>query len=221
MNREIYIEYEKILLGIRRNYNSFLFNQGPKKAHENACEIMRYAFYLLGWTPQDVNHFVDMKILKMMKTDILLKYIIFPEELSKKDDLFYLATILYPNEVRFSINDMIERVFKKVLNKSLYSFPKRYFMGENGYSRLCICFITFVRERCNFRCTREIYEYFSSQEGLKDLASCYLLKPCEELYETPVDLVHEALADSQKDDLAYSYCKFKYLYRKGLKRLPS
>lgn len=219
MSREVYSEYEKILLGTRCNYSSFLFNENPKKAHENACEIMRYGFYLLGWTPQDVSHFVDMKILKTLKMDVVLKYIIFPEELSKRDDLFYLATILYPEEIHFSVGDMIERVFKKVLNKSLYSFPKRYFMGESGYNRLCICFITYIREKGHFKNVREMYEHFSTQEGVRDLQACYLLRPCEELYETPVDLVHDALADEQKDYAAYSYCKFKYLYRKGLKHI--
>lgn len=215
--KELYAEYEKILLGKRRNYNSSLFDRGVKKNQENACEIMRYAFFLLDWTPQDVAHCTTFQILKLMKIDVLMKYIDFPEELNKKEDLFYLAHILYPTEIHFNTNEIIEKTFKKVLNKELYSFPKRYFLGENGSVRLRICFITYLREKCNFRCIPDIYAHFSSPAGTSELKKCYLIAPCKDIYETPVDLIHDALADNQKDDLSYSYFKFKYLYHKEAK----
>ena len=41
---ELYSEYEKILLGKKKNFPSTFFNGVTEQQRENALEIMRYAF---------------------------------------------------------------------------------------------------------------------------------------------------------------------------------
>ncbi len=215
--QELYSEYEKILLGKKHNYPSSFFNGTPKNSEDNACEIMRYAFRLLRWTPQDVFHHLNKDVMRLMKLDVLLKYINYPEELNNKEDLYYIAHILYPKQIPYNIQELTLNVYKKVLNREIYTFPKKYLQGELGTVRLKICFVYMIREYFAFHTIGEIYDFFASNKGTKALLQYGLLNVSNTLFETPIDLLHESLSESQKNDFYYQYYKFKILYKKEYK----
>lgn len=215
--QELYSDYEKILMGEKRNYSSNLFNENANRSHENALEIMRYAFKIMRWKPKDIGVALNKDILKMMRLDILMKHIQFSTEAEGKDDYMYLAHLLYPKEIPYNLADVTLSVYKKVLSREIAIFPKKYLQGDRAEDRIKICFRYVLREHMIFHSVQEIYDFFSSPKGMKTLSEYLLLAPCNALYDSPIDLLHDTLSDLQKNEFYYQYYKFKSVYRKTIR----
>ena len=77
--KELYAEYEKLLLGKKRNLPSSFWDQNPTISYQNALTIIQYAVEkLLKWTPSDVANALTLKTMHMMKLHTLLKYLNVP-----------------------------------------------------------------------------------------------------------------------------------------------
>ena len=94
-----------------------------------------------------------------------------------------------------------------------YKFPKEYMKGEFGRIRAGICFQHMIQEFYSFHSIAEIYEYFSdTKRGIADLKRYRLYSVYKDLYESPLEYVHGALPEAQKNPLLYNYFKFVQIY---------
>lgn len=212
MKKELYAEYEKIVTGQKKTFSSSFFKGNEEAAKENAVFIMKYAFEkFLGWNPDDIANSVNMDILKIMKIHPLIKYLQIPDEFGGKLDPKYLAHLLYPDRIYYNDSNLALDTYKRVITTKGCSYPKKFFHDEKGVNRAKVCLSYVLREKLIFSNIEEVYRHFLTTKGRSDIRNYYLTTAFE-LFETPIDYVHQTLSASQRNEFLYNYYKFIYLY---------
>lgn len=213
-------EYELILLGKKNSFSSYFFNYNAEFNEKMALIVFRYAIEgFLKWTPKEAEAHLNKNIIKIMKLEQVLRFIRFPAELDPNVDLFYIAHLLYPRTVQFNTKELILRTYKEVLSGKLYKFPKEYLSGNLGVTRACICFQYMVTQFLPFNNIEEMYKFFSTTNGIKALKKYRLYAICTDIFDYPIDFLHESLSDNQKDEFFYHYYKFNITNREQITEL--
>ena len=219
-DNSLYLEYELILLGKKNSFSPYFFNYNAEYNEKKALLLFKYAIEgFLKWTPQEASTYLTMDIVKLMKLDMIIKFIRFPAELDMERDLFYIAHLLYPKIVKFDNKELILRTYKEVLDGKLYKFPKEYLSGSMGATRACVCFQYMISENLPFNNIQEMYRFFSTTNGVKALKKHRLYAICTDIFDYPIDFLHEALSDKQKNEFFYHYYKFNITNREQITEL--
>lgn len=211
-SRELIFEYENVLTENKAVVNPLLFNRGDYENEKKALFIIRYAVHTyLRWNPYEVRDHMSHKVLSMLKLEPLLKYITFPAviEIDNDRDLFYLAVKLYPNIIRYNEDDLILRVYKRVLNGNMQRFPKQFLTGADGLYRAKLCMHYMITQFLTFTSVEDMYRFFSLRKGAITLKQYRLSQVCKDLFEYNIDFLHESLSNNQKDELLYHFYRFK------------
>lgn len=211
MYRDVLFEYENILLGKKAGFSSYFFQGDADKNEKKALYVIKFALrYYLKWTPEMTCQYLTWKIIKCMKLDSLMKYIKFPPEMSARDDIFIVKGKLFPNIVKLNEKEITLKVYKRVLEKDLYKFPKEYLLGDTmGNYHALVCFGYMLTQIPPFESTADMYKFFASSRGPKLLKKYRLNVACVSMFDHPIDFLHEALPKSQRDEFWYKYYKFK------------
>ena len=105
------IEYEDILLGKRKNFSASCMGKAVKE--KDALMVIQYSFEkLLRWPPDVIVAYLNPDIVKMLHLQRPIAKVNFPAELDPERDLFYLAQAVYPQQIRFS-KEEIQKYFPK------------------------------------------------------------------------------------------------------------
>ena len=210
-------EYDLILVGKKNTFSPFFFNYSKEQNKRVALSVFKYAIEkYLKWSAEEASIYLTYEVVQFMKLDGLLKYIEFPAELDSKKDMFYIAHLLYPNKVKFDKKELILRTYKEVLSGKLYKFPKEYLSGSMGVIRACVCFQYMVNQFLPFNSIEEMYNFFSSTNGIKALKKYRLYAICTDIFDYPIDYLHEALSNNQKNEFFYHYYKFSTTNREQI-----
>ena len=214
VKQEAYLEYEKILSGQRQNFPPHFFNDSEIRNRENAIAIVKYALCdILGWGPDVIIKSLDKRVIRDLKLDTVLPYIKIPDEFAGDIDGRFFAHLIYPDRYHYNSDDLTIEIYKRLISGRKKGIPKNFFKDEAGRHRARLCFSYALRNLFTFSSIEEVYETFYEIKGKSFLSSAMLTGAVEE-FDTPLDLLHESLADTQKDDFLFHYYKFKYCYRK-------
>lgn len=210
--KELYVEYEKLLLGKKRNLPGSFWNQNPTVSYQNALIIIRYAVEkLLCWTPLDVANALTLEMMHKMKLHVLLKYLDIPAVYESGFDAHYIAHILYPREIPYNHAQATLEIYQRVISDEARAYPKRFFHDEEGIQRARICLSYVLRNKLFFSSIEDMYERFASSEGQQILIQFHLTAAAI-LFETPIDYLHQSLSETQRNDFLYNYHKFQIMY---------
>ena len=205
-------EYEQVLLGNKTSVTNYYFKFGESSPQHYALGIIKFAVEnYLRWDPITFRDYFTKEVSEKLKLEPFMKYIEFPPELNKSQDYYYLAHLIYPNKVEFSEEALILRTYKDILEGKLKKFPKEYLSGSRGMLRAGICLQYMLNTYFAFPSTQAIYEHFASPDGMKDLKKYRLAPISSEMFNYPIDYVHESLPQDQRDEFWYHYYKFKML----------
>ena len=211
MDKQVLLyEYEQVLLGNKSGFAPYYFKYGTDMPQNYALYIIKFAVEkYLRWDPYDMKNHFNKEISEQMKLEPLMKYIDYPPELNKETDYYYLAALLYPHVIKIDIKELVLKTYKDVLSGQLCKFPKEYLSGTQGMMRASICFQYMLNQHYTFNSIRDIYKFFSEPSGARTLKQYRLNNICNEIYEHPIDYLHESLPRSQQDDYWYHYYRFK------------
>lgn len=208
----LYHEYEQVLLGNKSSISTYYFKFGENPAQTYALGIIKFAVEnYLKWDPFTFRDFYSKEISIQLKLEPLMKYIEFPPELDKTVDYYYLSAMIYPDIISFTPDTLILKTYKNILDGKLKKFPKEYLSGSRGMMRAGICLQYMLNNFMSFSTTKDIYEFFSKPDGIKALKEYRLAPICAEMFDYPIDYIHESLPESQKDEFYYHYYKFKMI----------
>lgn len=215
MNDVLIAEYEQMLLNDSKSFPSEFFKYTPEVNMSQALTVIRYVLEkYLRWDPIKIRDLLSYPILEKLKLMPFMQYIIFPVELDPHTDLFYIAWLLYPATVHISQKDLILNVYKKLLDGSLAKYPKEFYTGTIGELRAILCLRYVLEHEYEFESIEDMYSYFASNKINNALKKYKLEIICRDLFGTPVEFLHEALSDNQKDEFLFQYNRFKYIRRK-------
>ena len=204
-------EYEDVVIGKRLRFSDVYFNDNKEYNRKNALIVMRYAFdRYLRWPPSVISQRMTMELMEKLHLKELLKYVEYPVEFDKETSFFYLVSIIYLHK-EIGRKTRIIHLYNQICQNDDVKFPKAYFDGADGIARACICLRYAINQNLTFPSINDMYSYFASQEGYLFLKDHALLPPCQLLFETPVDYLHEAAPDHLKSNIYRSIYKCYYM----------
>lgn len=206
----IIAEYEDILMGKEKEFSQGYFGFKSAQNEVIALKVYKYVFeVLLRWEPNAIAKGINMELLKKLKLDKLLPYIEFPLELDKTKDLYYIAHRMYPDKVKLSQKDLVINVYKKVLKGEMIKFHKEFFFGSIGRIRAAFCLQYMIMHYVEYDGLEDLYAKFSDIKYINSILRKHkLYQACTILYEKPIDFLHEALPDIERNELFYNYYSF-------------
>ena len=216
--RNMLLDYEEILMTNSSKKISPNYLQ-QENGEEMAKLLFRYAIEkVLRWRPEDVYNYMTPALIRSLHLVLPYSKLEFPEELVKKRDTFYVAAILYPNQVVTNRRSLVLIHYRYALEQRGTKLPEDFFSGNAGELRahICLQYVLLLLQQRDmlFETVEDMYFFFSDEKRADGLLQQYkLLAARQELYETPLDYLHEVLPEVQKDTLLYQYYKFVRVYR--------
>ena len=205
-------EYEEILIGNRKKISSnyFLFD---KKGNERvALSVIRYAIEnLLGWDVHNAIKLFNSIYISFMKLDQMVKYIVFPSDVTK-DDTEYILYLLYPKYVDYDIKRYTLRIYEKVMNNE-GRYPKDYMYGYLGMLRAKICLQYAINQNLLFKSADDLYNFFASKDCIKYLKQNKLYQLYVSFYSTPLEYMHDSMPSSVKNEFLFHNYMFLNKYQ--------
>lgn len=205
-------EYEEILIGNRKKISSnyFLFD---KKGNERvALSVIRYAIEnLLGWDVNNAIKLFNSNYISFMKLDQMVKYIVFPSDVTK-DDTEYILYLLYPKYVDYDIKRYTLRIYEKVMNNE-GRYPKDYMYGYLGMLRAKICLQYAINQNLLFKSADDLYNFFASKDCIKYLKQNKLYQLYVSFYSTPLEYMHDSMPSSVKNEFLFHNYMFLNKYQ--------
>ena len=114
------MDYESVMIErkTKKNYHVIRRDDEKEEGPQNAAFLLKYVFeVILGWTPYMVRDYLNNDIVQWLKLENAINKIPFPPELNKVDDLFYIATYLYPNIFPYKKEKYVLEIFEKEYEK--------------------------------------------------------------------------------------------------------
>lgn len=199
-------EYDEVLMGKRKSYSAFFMS---RHHGDKVIKIaLKYCFETyLQWTPEQVRECLTPELVKRMHIEGLINRIPCPPELNAKTELYYVAWWLYPETQNVSTPELMIKVYDDLLSEKITKFPKGYFDGILGLIHAKAIFLTMVKRYLSFDGPESMYAFFADTKQSKPIMKKYRLSvPLRELFDSPLDYLHEALPESQKrEDLYQQY----------------
>ena len=212
MDVSIRIDYENALIGKQIVYKIAKKDNDVGEINNKVISLLHYVFdELLEWTPNMVKNYITWDLLDWLKLTPAVNKMTFPPELNPKKDLFYIAALLYPDEISYNHRDFVLQVYEKVLSKELNKYPKRFFSSATGMENLHICFKYAVLQKMYDKSLQDIYMYFSiPANARKFLNETKLQLAYKKHYDNAIDLLHMSLDYGERNDFYYHFAKFTY-----------
>ena len=184
-------------------------------AQQHTLDLIRYLIEsVFRWTPLEAGDYLTDAVLERFRITPYLKHIDFPLGMTTKK-IEYILHLIYPNIYKFNKREFYLKIYQDVL-AGRGKFPKNFFNGYISKERAEICLQHVINNYILVNSIEELYRIFSSKDISLILKKYNLILPCKNLYTNPVDFLHQALPNSQKDLFLYHYYTFIYKNQKAL-----
>lgn len=195
-------------------FSSAFFSKNSLYNDKNAVIIFKAAFEeLVGANEENIKSYLTMDCIEEMKLTPILDYISFPPGLDKNKDLWYIACLMYPKKYTYNDDQHTIEVYEKVLKDELKRFPKNFFEDFIGRHRATVCLRHMIEKYEAFNSIKEMYEFFASNEGTKELSKYQLKLVWKHVFSSPVAYLHASLGTKQKDEFLAHYYEYQYRVR--------
>ncbi len=215
-------DYEAVLLGNKKSYRLKDPTETDKEAMQSAKYLMRFVFdELLHWSPMEVKHYFNADIIEMFKLDNCMEKanMEYPKELTIGSDYFFIASWLYPDKVPYNKTKIVTGLYEDVLD-GRSQFSNRFFQGTDGKENFKICMFYSLSKEFFSKPISYIYEYFTAQDkASRFMKKVKLYNHFLKFYDDPLEAVHDALPDADKDETLYTFSRFNIEYGKTYKNL--
>lgn len=212
-NMGLLMEYEDILLKKRKDFSATYIGQNASQ--KDIKELFQYVFEnLLEWTPEMAKDYLTMDIIQKLHLMRPLRKLEYPPEINIDQDLFSVAWMVYPEQIHISRHELVLNVYQKVLSDKLIKYPKKFFLEADGEVNACICLLYAINQEMPSHNIEDLYAFFCNRPKVtRFLRNVRLNAPCHSIFEYPIDFLHAALPDNQKNELCYRYERFKMLLK--------
>ncbi len=218
--KNLLIEYEMYLLDKIDAFPEYHFKDtGTFAIEQTITALIKYVVEdVLKWTPEDAYILLNWNVLTAFKLDDLIdRYINFIPGMNEKEKCKFLICKCYPSKYHFDTKKNILRIYDDILSSKKAKWNKKFFNGQEGAIRACICMQAAINRYLYGKSIEELYAYFAKYyQGTKFINDVRLKKAYEKLYHLPIDFFHYSLPKSQRNYFLYNYYKFMNYYNQQL-----
>lgn len=210
------LEYTEIMLGNKRHFTEDYFSGNSAMSEARAISFIRLVFkvYLQCDSLQQVKNIFCLDLIKRMKLTNVVNEIRVPEYIEACDRVDFIAARVFSKNLdpeRWAA----ERYCNRILDGSLFKFPRNYMDGDAGYGRACYCLRYFLRLEKPGATALDLLYYSTTSDFRLWLQDRLLSNVCAKYFETRVDYMYDSLPDDMKFDILYMICKTKVLLDKA------
>lgn len=210
------------------DYDSYLIGNLPRKAYDPESDFDDYYFKgkipatqtklafllirhliedILKWTPEMARDCLTPELLETWHLGSLLNMIVFPKELDKRYDLYYIASQIWPERIKIEPEQIYIGLYKRIIepiNGSLAKYPKEYFSDSEGICKACVCFRYAIEHKIQFSSVEDMYMYFGDVRKCSAFMRQYkLMLPSNMFFSTYVQYLHTSLPKHQRKEMLY------------------
>lgn len=185
----------------------------PREKEQVVLAVMRYAITRrLGWSKEDAYRHLNVNIMKQLKFDNLMQYINLPADVDWKSDPAFIVAKAFGE--KFDYERQVMNVYERILKGYEDKFPKNMFREASTSKFKCAVLLRkFISENIFFRSIPELYARFADTPKINTMLKDARIKNVvDKLYDTPLDCLHDALNDEERDPFMYSYYSFDRVY---------
>ncbi len=211
----LFSEYENSLIGAQKEIGIYNFyGAEPGGANQQrALLCIRYALEkVLGWDVETSIKKFDAYIIRIMKLERIVDFIVYPDEVEPRNPR-YILSLLYPERIHLNYQKLVLEVMQGVL-EGKRQFPREYFVGPDGFSRYCLCLQYLIMNYHPVSSIDELYQFLLSPEGNKFLLENRLRIPADQLKIDILSCIHEITLDEPSSELYYCFYAFQKEYKK-------
>lgn len=207
--REMIQEYENVILNNQKSFSHYYFTEDPVINQDIALAAFHYAFeVILHYDPHTLKERINIELLKTMRLyNLYMKYIVFPSELAKSRDVWYVCHLMYPEIFPNGIRENTIQMYSSLMSGHIKKFPKHVFDGNEGKIKACICLQYAINKYLSFTDIDELYDFFSQEGIMNFLKRIKLDGVCVVNYSFPIDFLHDSLPSMQKNEELYKYAR--------------
>ena len=212
------LEYEMILCGERKSFYAI----GRNTTQSEVIAFLRYVFEdIVGWSPEQLCAFYTHEIAAKLHIERVIGKIVWPVELDRNKDRFYVAVYLYPDRITYNKK---ERIIQYYLEAYLPDDKRKIFFDPNlprFYIENCAEYM--IKQEFEDSESADIYGFFSKKksEYMPMLKQYKLNAACGSNYPYCVDMIHRALPTEKKDDELYTFWRLMIWAKDNQIRIPS
>lgn len=209
--QSVCIEYDEIMLHHRKSFSASHFGDTTDEdVDSNAKTVIRYALdTYLRWPRSILLKRLTMDILEKLKLKPLLRYLRYPPEYNKDNDLFYLVSYVYDKHLP-GLRLRTLHLYEKILQGQALKFPKNYFSGTDGFRRAQICLRYVINQKYPYIPAEKLYEMSGTRKWDTFLRNTKLQHIWKPLFHSPVEYLHLSLPSEYRNDFLFHYNEFGY-----------
>lgn len=205
-NLGLVLDYETIMSGKKQAFSKDSFSKETQES--DVIPLFRYVFdEVLRWDIERLKVDLTIELLNKLHLDKALKKIDFP--LGLQNDINWLLSRVYPEQLVIDERDEILIIYKKVRNGELAKYPAHFFKENRGRINALVCLQYAFSEHVFVKNIDEAYDYFSDYKRSIAFLMEHDLKDINKMYEYPIDAFHECLPPWQQDELSYNRARLK------------
>lgn len=215
----IVTEYEKILIGNKKQFSVKNFDYEPSVNERTALKVFQYAIEeLLRWTPEEAAKLLSPAVVDKMGLTPLLTYIRFPSELTP-EDAYYIVHLIYPDKVSYDFRNTVIQVYEEVLQEKR-KYPKDYMYGAKGLVRSSICLQYALKKYKTFHSVKDMYKFFITRQGMEFLKKFKLIQLYKNFFPSALEFLHKSIPEALQSELYFHYYEFILRYKRAYGCLP-
>lgn len=175
-----------------------IFRRERSEDEKIALKVIRYAIeYYLGWTPEEAYQNFDLNIVALMKLDLAMQNINFPEECFSGGDCAYVISLLYP-EFIYDSDASVIREYERSMNGTTH-LPRNFYTDLYGKVRAKTVLRYILSEKLLGVQPADLFDLFYRRKAKKFLAKYHLTEPCVEHFDgIPVKYLYEVLPEETR-----------------------
>lgn len=206
------LEYTEIMLGNKQHFSDDTFGGKKTNSEQIAADFMRMiskVYLQCESAAQAKALFTDDLIARMHLTGII-REIKVPDYIDNNDRRDYMMARIFTKN--FDPEKWAaERYCNRVINGSLFKFPRNYMDGEIGIRRACFCLRYFLKMEKPNSSALDLLYFSASPDFRLWLQKHLLLNVCTRYFDSRVDFMFDALPEEMKIDIFYMLCKSKIM----------
>lgn len=208
------------------SYRKFLIENGPapdfpsdeRDRRKAFCVILRYvASYYLRWNPLDLYNHLTFELAETFKLNTLISKL----GLRKAESTGYSYLVLeaYPQEKFPREQQVVIKMYERIVAGREPKWPTSFFAGESGYelARELVRYV--ISKHYAYTDIESLYATFSENGRVSEqFKRLKIYDVCRSYWNSTLHCLHDSLEDDQKSSALYSYYSFTRAYDTVMRR---
>lgn len=214
--KSLLLDYYDSIMGKGPKIPVTYFHSGSPRQDEGlAAEMFKHVLKkIFRWNFDDAMRYLTPKTIAAMYMQTAYGKLIFPPEIEKKRDAFYVASYVWPRNGMFTQPGLVILLYRHILSTTNGKFPKSYFISSDRESRSWLCLSYAINKTLGFESVFDIYSFFANEQASTRWLRRMRIECIKTgFYKNSLEMIHALLPEKTKNEEYYQlFCTIGPVY---------